>query len=55
VKIDVDSVREQRARVDGVTDELDPLEAFDAWATANGVVADGARERMEADLEQVGL
>jgi DNA repair exonuclease SbcCD nuclease subunit len=57
VKIDVDSVREQRARVDGVTEELDPLEAFDAWSAANDVVAAAAspaRDRMEADLEQVG-
>jgi DNA repair exonuclease SbcCD nuclease subunit len=57
VEIDVDTVREQRSRVDGVTGELDPLDAFDAWAASNeidpGLVA-LAREQMQADLEQVG-
>jgi hypothetical protein len=58
VKLEVDSVREQRARVDGVTGDLDPLDAFDAWAAANDLVdtvsTSSAREQMEADLEQVG-
>jgi DNA repair exonuclease SbcCD nuclease subunit len=58
VKIEVDTVREQRSRVEGVTDELDPLEAFDAWAAASDLVdtvsTTSAREQMEADLEQVG-
>lgn len=54
VKIEVDTVREERARVDSVTDEIDPLEAFDAWCEASGH-ADfaGAREQMQADLERV--
>lgn len=59
VKIELDTVREERSRVAGVTEDLEPLAAFDAWAAVNGtgVHPDDivrAREQMEADLEAVG-
>ena len=57
VKIETETIREDRARVDGVTEDLDPLEAFDAWAAANSVhpeLAARVREQMVADLEAVG-
>jgi DNA repair exonuclease SbcCD nuclease subunit len=57
VKIDVDTAREQRSRVDAVTDELDPLEAFDLWVKANEIpegIAHPAYVQMADDLEQVG-
>lgn len=59
VKIEVETVREDRARVESVTDELEPLEAWDAWVASSEagdtVLLAAARERMVADLEQVGV
>ncbi len=57
VKIDVETVRQERSRVDGVTEDLDPLSAFDAWAAANEVdpeLSARARDQMSHDLEAVG-
>jgi DNA repair exonuclease SbcCD nuclease subunit len=54
VKIETETIREDRARVAGVTEDLEPLEAFDAWAVANEIDAPDAREQMQADLEAVG-
>jgi exonuclease SbcD len=57
VKIDVETVRADRARVDAVTDELEPLDAFDAWAAAgeagDAALLAAAREQMQADLEGI--
>lgn len=54
VKIETETIREDRARVAGVTEDLEPLDAFDAWAAANEIDAPDARTQMQADLEQVG-
>jgi DNA repair exonuclease SbcCD nuclease subunit len=54
VKIETETIREDRARVAGVTEDLEPLEAFDAWVAANEIVAPEARAQMQADLEAVG-
>lgn len=57
VKIDVETVREQRSRVESVTGELSPLDAFDAWASANPIdpeLATALRDQFQADLETVG-
>jgi DNA repair protein SbcD/Mre11 len=54
VKFAIDKVRADRARVGVVTDDLSPLDAFDAWTAANSMVgAEAARERMQADLEEI--
>jgi DNA repair protein SbcD/Mre11 len=56
VKIEIDTVREDRARVESVTDELEPVDAFDAWAVAQMIPpkpAATAREQLQDDLEQV--
>ena len=53
VKIEVETVREDRARVEAVREDLDPLEAFDLWVGANEVdelLAGRARDRMREDL-----
>lgn len=51
-----DIVREQRARAEGVTEDLEPLAALEAWCEANHVAAPrrGAlRDMLTADLERV--
>lgn len=57
VKIETETIREDRARVAGVTGDLEPLEAFDAWVAAAEIgdaITAAAREQMQADLEAVG-
>lgn len=58
VKIDVDTVREERSRVDSVTADLDPAAAFDLYVTENGIdpaLATAALEQLQRDLETVGV
>lgn len=56
VKVSAEIVREDRARVDGVTEELAPLAAFDLWVDANDYPGDTTqlRDRAGRILEQVG-
>lgn len=57
VKIEIETVREERSRVDGVTEDLQPLHAFTLWAEANEIDRDlqnRAYEQMTRDLEEVG-
>jgi len=56
VKVEPDIVREDRARVDGVHEDLAPLDAYDLWATSGDLdpaLALRARVRLAEHLEAV--
>jgi len=56
VKVEPDIVREDRARIQGVTEELAPLEAYDLWAASGDLdpaLALRARVRLAEHLEAV--